>query len=437
MSNEVIPSTPRLPQGRVPEWFTEARFGVFIHWGLYSLAARHEWVMTREQISPADYHRYFEQFDPDLFDARAWARQVRAAGARYVVFTTKHHEGFCLWDSQLTDYKVTNTRVGRDLLAEFIAAARVEGLRIGLYHSLIDWHHEDFTIDALHPLRGQPDAAKLNETKDMARYRAYLHGHVRELLTEYGEIDYLFFDYSYDPADGWEGKGHEDWGSKELTEMIRELAPGIIVNDRLGLPGTGFSGNLVTPEQYQPGASFANDGQAWEACQTMNGSWGYDRDNHDMKSVGLLVRMLIDSVSRGGNMLLNVGPNGRGEFAPADAATLAGVGEWLRLHERAIRGAGPSEMLAPADARFTRRRDRLYLHLFAWPFGQIHLPGLADQVQYAQFLHDASEVRLSRIDPEQRAAATIQPGQAAGTLTLTLPVMRPDVAVPVIELVLS
>jgi alpha-L-fucosidase len=213
--------------------------------------------------------------------------------------------------------------------------------------------------------------------------------------------------------------------------MVRELQPDILVNDRTGLPG-----DFVTPEQYQPAGPMSGpDGPiAWEACQTLNGSWGYDRDNFDYKSPDLLVRMLIDGVSKDGNLLLNVGPTARGLIDPLAEGTLTAIGQWMRLHERSIRGCGASEYVAPPDCRYTQAGDRLYLHLFSWPFKHVHLPGLAGRVRYAQLLSDASEIHLVEPDPSRLHENTQPGGQPAGTLTLQLPVRRPEVAVPVIEL---
>ena len=316
-------------------WFAEARLGLFVHFGLYSGAARHEWVQTYERLTDAEYRVYFDHFEPDRFDARSIARAARLAGAGYVVLTTKHHEGFALWDTAQSDFSAPRA-CGRDLVREFVDAVRAEGLRVGLYHSLIDWHHPDFTVDWVHPRRDDEAAHALNQGRDMARYRSFLHGQVRELLTGYGRIDYLFFDYTYPEAkDGWAGKSADDWDSAGLLALCRELQPGVLVNDRLGIPG-----DFVTPEQYQPTSPLTVDGapQAWEACQTMNGSWGYHRDNVDHKPAGLLVQMLVDSVSMGGNMLLNVGPDGRGAIAPHDAAALAEIGAWMELHRGAVVG---------------------------------------------------------------------------------------------------
>ncbi|WP_426998051.1 alpha-L-fucosidase [Pseudarthrobacter sp. N5] len=419
-------------------WFTEARLGMFVHWGLYSLPARHEWVMSREH-TPADQYqtKYLQHFDPDLYDPREWAATARNAGMKYVVLTAKHHEGFCLWDSELTDYKSTNSPAGRDLIAPYVEAAREHGLKVGLYYSLLDWHHPDFTIDDVHPECENPQAAELNRARDMDRYRGYLHGQVRELLSNYGTIDYLFFDFSY--ADGkhavnFPGKGRDDWGSEELLAMVRQLQPGIVVNDRLDIPG-----DIVTPEQYQPSSPMQRDGVdvPWEACQTLNGSWGYDRDNLNYKSPELLIRMLVDGVSKNGNLLLNVGPTARGTLDPRATAALAGLGEWTRVHGRSVYGAGPATFQTPSDCRYTARGDRLYLHLFAWPFQHVHLPGMAGKAVYAQLLNDGSEIAMSELGADRLAQNMEQGGQPPGTLTLTLPVQRPDVAVPVVELFLK
>lgn len=419
------------------DWFDHGRLGLFIHWGLYSAAARHEWVMSREQINVEDYDRYREHFDPDLYDPHEWAATAKAAGMRYAVLTTKHHDGFCLWDSDLSDWTVANTPYGKDLVGPWVEAFRAAGLKIGFYHSLIDWHHRDFTIDANHPRRDDQDALEQNATRDMDRYREYLHGQVRELLTRYGTIDYLFYDFSYPDHEyrGMPGKGRHDWDSDRLEAMTRELQPNILINDRLDQP----QADLVTPEQYQPSEPMTRQGVPvrWEACQTLNGSWGYDRDNHDYKAPETLIRMLVDGVAKDGNLLLNVGPTARGTFDPRARESLAAIGAWMRLHERAVIGAGPSAHTAPPDARYTQRGNRLYLHLFAWPLQHVHLPGLAGKIRYAQLLNDASEVQFSEVAPDQQAQNMTPSGQPAGTVTLTLPVQRPDVALPVVEIFLG
>ena len=417
------------------EWFRRARFGMFIHWGLYALPARHEWIKNRELMSEEEYQAYFDRFNPDLYDPDAWADAAWEAGMRYFVITAKHHEGFCLWDSDLTEYKSTRTPCGRDLLAPMVEAFRRRGMGVGLYYSLLDWHHPEFPIDGHHPMRENQDFIQSQRRRDIRKYADYLHGQVRELLTRFGRIDIMWCDFSYAEQDwGWsKGKGREDWQSEKLVRTIRELQPHIILNDRLEVDG-----DIKTPEQYQPEQCIAVEGKPvlWEACQTMNGSWGYDRDNLDWKSPEMLIRMLIDSVSKDGNILLNVGPNARGELEPRTLTTLRAIGEWMRLHERSIRGCGACEWAPPPDARFTRCGDRLYLHLFTWPFRFVHLKGMADRIAYAQLLNDASEIRIVRHGPTKvltHMKARVKPGD----LALELPVQKPDVAVPVIELFLK
>ena len=414
------------------QWFIHDRFGLFIHWGLYALPARHEWVKNREQLTDEYYQRYFAHFDPDLYDPVTWARQAKQAGMRYAVITTKHHEGFCLWDSQLTDYKAPNTPAGRDLIGPWVDAFRAEGLKIGFYHSLIDWHHPEFTVDGLHPQRDDLAFRKQAQQRDISKYAAYLHGQIRELLTNYGTIDILWLDFSYAGRDwGWsKGKGKDDWQSEKLMNMIRELQPSILVNNR-----SEVDPDFYTPEQTQPRGWVEVDGEkvTWEACQTLNGSWGYDRDNLDWKSPDLLIRMLIDSVAKGGNLLLNVGPTARGEFDPRARRTLDAIGSWMHLHGRSIYGASQSKFSTPPDCRLTQRGDRLYLHIFAWPMRAIYLDGLSQRVDYAQFLHDGSEVFMH----SGAGSRGYDHYSSNDTLTLELPIQCPDVLVPVIELFLK
>jgi alpha-L-fucosidase len=278
--------------------------------------------MNRERIQTEAYERYGRYFEPDLFDPVDCVRQAQRAGMKYIVLTTKHHEGFCLWDSKLTDYTVMNTPYGKDIVASYVEAVRAAGLKVGFYHSLLDWHHPDFLIDGHHPRRDDPDAEAQNAGRDPSRYRAYLHGQVRELLTRYGKIDYIFYDFSYEHShhgEVWGGKGEAASGSEELLTLTRELQPGILVNDRLGIPG-----DFVTPEQYQPAKPMEIDGHPvrWEACQTLNGSWGYFRDSQNDKPVDLLVRMLIDGVSKNGNLLLTWDP------PPVATSILVRCGRW-------------------------------------------------------------------------------------------------------------
>lgn len=416
-------------------WFTQARFGMFIHWGLYSAAARHEWVKNYEHIPDHEYQKYFDHFDPDLYDPLIWAQEARNAGMKYAVITTKHHDGFCLWDSALTDYKAPNTPAKRDLLRPFVQAFRSENFKIGFYHSLLDWHHPEFPVDGLHPQRDDLEFRAAQKERDIRKYVTYLHGQTRELLTQFGKIDILWYDYSYTHLDwGWsKGKGKQDWQSEKLLKIVRELQPGIILNDRLEV-----GGDLVTPEEYQPREGMMVDGKPvlWEACQTFNGSWGYFRDNLDWRSTDMLVKMLIDTVSKSGNFLLNVGPNARGEFEPRAVQRLREIGEWMRLHGRSIYNCSASTFNAPPDCRYTQNGNRLYLHIFSWPLRHIHLPGLGGKVAYAQLLNDASEIKLIEHDPDRKAYLT-QMGTTPGAVILELPIQKPDVVVPVVELFLK
>jgi alpha-L-fucosidase len=404
-------------------WFVQDRFGMFIHWGLYAAAARHEWVQNREEIDEENYRRYFDHFNPDLYDPKAWAKAARKAGMKYFVITTKHHEGFCLWDSKHTDWKAPNTPCGKDLLRPMVEAFRAEGLKVGFYYSLIDWHHPEFPIDVFHPLRNRPDAAELNKGRDMRKYAAYMRDQVRELLTEFGKIDIIWFDFSYPTSEykGLPGKGHQDWESETLLKLVRELQPHIIVDNRLDLPAE--NADIHTPEQFQPREWVKVDGKpvVWEACQTFSGSWGYHRDEASWKSPEQLIRMLINTVATGGNLLMNVGPTARGTLDQRALDALSVYNDWMRLHSRSIYGCTQSEFQPSPDCRFTQNGDRLYVHIFAWPFEQLHLDGLAGKVAYAQLLDDASEVRFTEKD---------------GTLTLKLPVRKPEMTVPVVELFL-
>ena len=422
------------------DWFVHDRFGMFIHWGTYALAARHEWVKNREAIPDEQYQKYFDYFDPDLYQPREWARMAREAGMKYFVITTKHHEGFCLFNSQHTDYQAKNTPCGKDLIAPMVEAFRAEGLKVGFYYSLIDWHHPHYPIDRIHPKykRMTPDEVKeANKTRDVAIYREYLHNQVRELLTNYGEVSYLFYDFSYpgDDANGIAGKGKDDWGSEELVAMMRSLQPKIIINDRLNLPLD--QPDVHTPEQFQPRGWVEKGGKPvfWETCQTFSGSWGYHRDENTWKSPEQLVQMLVNTVSTGGNLLMNVGPTARGTFDSRAKDALKAYGDWLDVNGRSVYGCSMSEFDAPEGCRFTQNGKRVYLHIYNWPFKHLHLDGLAGKVAYAQFLHDASEMHFKEHGSAVHSA--LEEKCEESVLTLDIPVLKPNVTVPVIELFLK
>jgi alpha-L-fucosidase len=413
------------------KWWTDARFGMFIHWGLYALPARHEWVKNAERMTNDQYQKYFEMFDPDMWDPHEWAKMAKAAGMKYVVLTAKHHEGFCMFDSRFTDYKSTNTPYGKDILKEYVEAFRAEGLKVGFYYSLLDWHHPDYTIDSNHPQRQTSDSAyaRLNKSRDMSKYREYLKNQVRELLTNYGEISIIWFDFSFP---GKNGKGHDDWDSENLLKMVRSLQPGIIVDDRLDLDNVAGGWDFTSPEQVQVSKWPERNGKkvSWETCQTFSGSWGYYRDEFTWKSPAQLLELLIESVSKGGNLLLNVGPTARGVFDSRAQDRLKAMGEWMKFNNRSIYGCteAPSDFAAPANTLLTYNpvTKRLYVHLLAYPLGNLTLSNMADKVKYVQFLHDASEIRFGAGSEE-----------AKNDLILSLPVLKPQVEIPVLEVFLK
>jgi len=330
------------------------------------------------------------------------------------------------------DYKVTNTPYGKDLLVPFVEAFRAEGLRVGFYYSLIDWHHPEFPIDIIHPLRDHPDAEKMNESRNIQIYAEYLHNQVEELLTSFDPA-ILWCDFSYPDRDykGFPGKGRDDWQSEKLLKMIRRISPKIIINNRLDLP---VAADIYTPEQVQPTEWVKVDGEpvVWEACQTFSGSWGYHRDETTWKSPGQLIRMLINTVACGGNLLMNVGPTSLGTFDSRAYAALGIYRDWMDLHSESIYGCTQSEYNAPQDCRLTQNENRVYVHVFAWPYKFIHLKGLGGKVNYARFLHDGSEVGIHMPEWESNHLNP-QPD----SLILSLPIQKPDVVVPVIELALN
>jgi alpha-L-fucosidase len=413
------------------KWWTDARFGMFIHWGLYALPARHEWVKNRERMTNKQYEKYFEVFNPDLYNPKEWARMAKEAGMKYVVITAKHHEGFCLFDSKYTDYKSTNTPCGKDLIREYVDAFRAEGLKVGFYYSLLDWHHPDYTVDRNHPQRQDSDSAyaRLNKGRDMSRYREYVKNQVRELLTNYGEISIIWFDYSFP---GKNGKGRADWDSENLLKLARSLQPGIIVDDRLDLKDVEGGWDFTTPEQYKVDKWPEYNGKRipWETCQTFSGSWGYYRDETSWKSPAQLLELLIESVSKGGNLLLNVGPTARGSFDFRAQERLKAMGEWMKVNSRSIYGCteAPQEFTAPANTLLTYNPEtkRLYIHLLDYPLSRVELKNMADKVKYVQFLHDASEINM-----------TTDRNDAGNDLILSLPVLKPPVEIPVLEVFLK
>lgn len=424
------------------EWFEHDRFGMFIHWGLYAMPARNEWIKHIECITDEKYDKYFKYFNPDLYDAKEWARQAKAAGMKYAILTTKHHEGFCMFDTKYTDYKCTNTPAGRDLVREFVDAFRAEGIRIGFYYSLIDWHHPDFTIDAIHPRRYDEDAEKQNEGRDMKRYAKYMRDQVTELLTNYGQIDIMWFDFSYPNADpkfpAWmKGKGKDDWESVELIKTVRALQPNIIIDNRCDLEQ-----DIWTPEQYQPmkWVTHKETGEllTWEACQTFSGSWGYHRDESTWKSPKMLIDMLVNTVCIGGNLLMNVGPTHRGYLDKRAEDALKVYADWMKYNSRSIYGCtmAEPEFVAPRGTRLTQSLDgkRLYIHLIEYPYAFLEFDGLGGKIDYAQFLHDGSEILYTEGNVDHFSEGRTQTDTL---VAFKIPPVKPDTPVPVIEVFLK
>ena len=386
------------------EWFCEARFGMFIHWGVYAIPARGEWVRSFEEMPLNDYMRYFRAFDPKGYDPSAWAKAAKKAGMKYIILTAKHHDGFCLFDSALTDFKSVNTPLGRDIVADFLCAARAEGLKVGLYFSLIDWSHDDFPHygDRNHPMRNNPLCK--NDKRDFNRYLDFMHGQVKELCSNYGKLDILWFDFSYDSLRG------EAWRATELISMVRELQPDVIINNRLECSGEGFGslaeghptpyhGDFVTPEQIiPPHGLFDPNGLPvhWESAVTMNGNWGYHAHDYNFKPASMLIRKLVECVSKNGNFLLNVGPDANGRIPDESVLILNSIGEWMSKNAESIYGCGPSGLEKPEWGRITRRGDTLYMHIFDNTIGPLPLYGLSpDEIGSMYMLSSGSEVPAS------------------------------------------
>ena len=385
-------------------WYTQARFGMFIHWGLYAIPARGEWVRSEERIPKEAYDPYIEEFNPQHCDIRAWMQAAKAAGMKYVVLTAKHHDGFCLFDSAYTDFKSTNSPAKRDFVREYVDAAREFGLKVGLYFSLIDWRHPDFPHygDLNHPMRGDP--AYSNEGRDFNRYLDFLHAQVREVCTNYGKLDILWFDFSYSELRG------EAWRATELMEMVRSLQPDVVIDNRLEVSGEGFGslaacqptpyhGDFVSPERIIPPKGLLDvEGRplVWESCITMNNHWGYCATDHFYKSAPMLIKKLVECVSKGGNLLLNVGPDIQGRIPEESLAVLEGIGRWMDRNSASIYGCGPSGLEKPEYGRITRSGDRLYYHIFENTLGPLPLFGVKkEEVRSIRRLADGSEVPVS------------------------------------------
>ncbi len=380
-------------------WWREARFGLFIHWGLYAIPAGKwgndttygEWIRNRAHIPVQEYDKFVERFNPIRFNARQWVQTAREAGMRYIVITSKHHDGFCLFNTKETNFNVMSTPFKRDILKELSEACAEQGIKLCFYYSIMDWHHPDYT-----PRRDWEEDTRSAEGADFDRYVAVMKGELKELVEHYGPLGVLWFDGEWEPT--WSaGRGID------LYRYVRGLQPSIIINNRVGVGRAGmkgltkegeFGGDFGTPEQGVPETGLP--GVDWESCMTMNKHWGYNAYDTNWKSGRALIRTLVDIASKGGNFLLNVGPTAEGVFPPASLERLREIGSWMRVNGVSIYGTQASPVHGTTWGRCTQKilptGTRLFLHVFDWPKdGMLTVPGLRNSPQHAYFLGDASK----------------------------------------------
>ena len=395
--------------------FQQARFGLFVHFGAYAVNGKSEWLKAYQKLTNEQYQTYIDHFQPKENCMEEWAAFAKAAGVKYAVLTTKHHDGFCLFDSQLTHYTTKQT-IDRDLVREFVEAFREQGIKIGFYYSLIDWHHDDFPHygDLQHP-RNTAVEEKAKETKrDLDRYLDYLHGQIHELLSNYGEIDMMWYDFSYNnPKDsGLPNMKGETWRATELVKLMHELQPNLIYNNRLGSNGGMlvaepeiYAGDFTSPEQLIPPTGMMNEkGELvpWEACLTMNESWGYTNTSFGYKRLRTLIHALVDSVSKNGNLLLNVVPDAKGKFPQKAQERLNGIGEWLEKNGESIYGCGAAPFPKPEWGRYTFKEAqngqpaKLYAHIYERGVGPLPLVGLEGKLRSAKLVADGTLLNMER-----------------------------------------
>ena len=401
------------------KWWREARFGLFIHWGLYAIPAGAwggktiygEWIRNNAQIPIDVYDKFVDRFDPVKFDAREWIRMAKDAGMRYIVITSKHHDGFCLFESALTDFDVMSTPFKRDIIKELSDACREAGIVFCFYHSIMDWHHPDY-------LPRRPwEKDRPVEGADLDRYVEHMKGQLRELLTKYGDIGVVWFDGE------WEATWNETRG-RDLYHFVRGLQPKTIINNRVGASRGGMegfsadkesAGDFGTPEQQIPATGLA--GVDWETCMTMNDNWGYNARDENWKSTEDLIRKLADIASKGGNFLLNVGPTALGLFPQASIDRLREIGQWMKTNGEAIYATQASPFKALSWGRCTQKPVeggvRLYLHVFDWPAdGALVVPGILNEPRRAYLLSDPGK--------------SLEVTRTEDALTVRLPAGAPD-----------
>lgn len=361
------PAPPPEHERRI-QWWRDARFGMFVHWGTYSVLGRHEWALEMEGIPWSEYEPLAKQFKPKRNAARDWARLAKRAGMKYIVFTTKHCEGFCNFDTKFTDYNAVKQGPGRDLVLEYVEAARAEGLRVGFYYVLMDWRH--------------PDGERCVDNEDARRrFVDYTHGQIRELCANYGKIDILWYDAPM-PLDA------EGWESEKMNKMVFDLQPDILVNNRNGL-----TGDFRTPEQEIHRHPEPGD---WESCMTMNDSWGYFNTDDNWKTPETIVRNLVTCANGGGNYLLNIGPRGDGSIPEESVRILNKVGDWMEKNSEAVYGAESCKVRGSTFARFSRKGNTLYTHVHHWPGETVAVGGLKTKVLSAKLLATGEEVSFEQ-----------------------------------------
>lgn len=388
-------------------WFNEKKFGIFIHYGLYSQIERGEWTMQYEHIPYEEYQKLADTFDPSHFDADRLARQAKDAGAGYLVLTTRHHEGFCLYDSQYSDYNSVKY-VGRDLVREHVEACRRHGLRVGLYYSLLDWR-----------FKGYHNRAKYPESCEAMVQQ--VHNQVRELLTNYGQIDYLFFDGGWfednlmPSVPDWANKIAAVWRSKELDDMIRELQPNILTNERSGYPG-----DVLTPEQKTRAAS---DGRYSEACMTIGDrfGWSFIHNNPNLKTSRDILQHMMVQAGFGGNFLLNTGPLPNGDTYNYDDRILSDIGRWLRVNGEGYYGTTKPDVLPTSMlGEFTQKGNFLYHHIFRWPRnGEAAIANVVRKVKKVTMLETGEELPFVQL-PDTRVIVKGLPYLAPDMMATTL-----------------
>lgn len=380
--------------GNRAQWWNEARFGMFIHWGLYAYHGGDwrgktyenaaEWLMFTAKIPSVEYRPFTRRFNPAQYNPADWVRVAKEAGMKYIVITSKHHDGFSLFESEATDYDIASTPYGKDLLKPLAEECRKQGLRFGFYYSILDWDHPDYLPRG--PESPRPWDDRSTEGADLGRYMEFVKSQLKELLTNYGPIDILWFD------GGWEHKP-EEIDAEGLVKYIRALQPDILINNRLGIPE-----DFETPEQKIPPTGIPD--KNWEACMTMNTSWGYKKSDDNWKSTEQLVRNLVDISSKGGNFLLNVGPKADGTFPAESIERLAEVGAWMAKNGESIYGTAASPFSDLEGARCTSKPGRLYLHVVSQPTQEILLPRLENNFKRTYLLADTdkSPIPIRRTD---------------------------------------